>query len=46
MDPMIWNSLQVMLYGLGGVFASLAILWITVKIVSVIFPYKEEKEED
>jgi len=46
MDPMILQSLEVMLYGLAGVFASLAVLWATVKIVSKIFPYKEEKEEE
>lgn len=46
MDPMILDSLKLMLYGLGGVFASLGILWGTVKIVSVIFPYKEPKKEE
>jgi len=45
MDPVILQSLQLMLYGLAGVFASLAILWGTVKIVSVLFPYKEEQED-
>ena len=41
MDPVILQSLQLMMYGLGGVFASLAILWVTVKIISKVFPDRE-----
>ena len=39
-------SLQVMLYGLTGVFSALAILYGTVKIIALIFPFKEEKSDD
>jgi len=46
MEHTILNSLELMLYGLGGVFASLAILWGAIKIMSLIFPYKEEKEKE
>ena len=44
MDPMVIQSLQLMLYGISGVFISLAILWATVKIVSAIFPHKKDSE--
>ena len=37
-------SLQVMLYGLAGVFSALALLYITVKVVALIFPFKENTE--
>ena len=44
MDTMILQSLQLMLYGLAGVFGSLAILWGTVKIMSKIFPDRDNRD--
>ena len=38
-------SLQLMLYGLAGVFVSLAILYIAVCAAVKIFPYNQEGEE-
>ena len=46
MDAMLSLSLQTMLYGLAGVFAALAILYIVVKIIGWAFPFKPEAEED
>ena len=38
---MLAQALQLMLYGLGGVFVSLAILSIAVKIMMKALPHKE-----
>ena len=45
MNPVILQSLELMILGLAGVFASLAVLYIVVKIMSKIFRDKPEKEE-
>ena len=45
MNPVILQSLELMLFGLIGVFASLGVLYIAVKLMSAIFPYKPDKEE-
>lgn len=44
MDSMVFQSLQLMLYGLAGVFASLAVLYASVKIISKIFPNRDNNE--
>jgi Na+-transporting methylmalonyl-CoA/oxaloacetate decarboxylase gamma subunit len=36
------QSLQLMLYGLAGVFSSLAILYIFIKIIVKVFPHKDK----
>ena len=45
MEHTILQSLELMLYGLGGVFISLGILWGAIKIISGIFPYKTDISE-
>ena len=42
MEHTVLQALELMLYGLGGVFASLAILWGAIKIIGRIFPYKPD----
>jgi Na+-transporting methylmalonyl-CoA/oxaloacetate decarboxylase gamma subunit len=42
MDTMLLLSLQLMAYGLCGVFASLAILYGSVKLIALIFPKRED----
>jgi len=42
---MVSQSLELMLFGLGGVFASLAILAISILILGKIFPYKQEEKK-
>ena len=37
-------SLRLMLYGMGGVFAALAILYVAVKVVAAI-PSRKEKPD-
>ena len=39
---MLMLALQLMLYGLAGVFAALAILYITLKIMVKVFPAPAE----
>lgn len=43
---MVMQSLQLMLYGLLGVFGALAILYITVRIVNGIFTPKNAKDSE
>ena len=38
---MLSQSLQLMLYGLAGVFAALAVIYAAIRIAVKIFPYKE-----
>ena len=38
---MVTQSLQLMGYGLGGVFAALAVLALTVVLLNQVFPHKE-----
>ena len=39
---MIAQGFQLMLYGLGGVFIALALLYVVVKLLVKFFPEKEE----
>ena len=41
---MLSQSLQLMLYGLAGVFTSLAILYAAVKIITALFPDKNKNK--
>ena len=41
---MVMQSLQLMLYGLAGVFGSLAVLYITVRLMVKLLPLKEDKK--
>lgn len=43
---MLMQSLQLMLYGLAGVFSALAILYITVRIINGVFVLKDEKKSE
>jgi len=43
---MLMQGVWLMLYGLGGVFASLAMLYIITKILIRIFPEKEEEKKE
>ena len=43
---MLTQSLQLMLYGLGGVFASLAVLYVSVKIITAVFPGKNKTDKN
>ena len=43
---MISLSLQLMLYGLIGVFAVLLILYLAIKLIVKIFPSKDEDDEE
>ena len=36
-------SLQLMLYGLAGVFAALTVIYIFVRVIVKLFPYKEKR---
>ena len=45
MEHTVLQSLELMLYGLGGVFVSLGILWGAIKIIGAIFPYKTDASE-
>lgn len=38
---MLTQGFQLMLYGLGGVFSALALLYISVKLLIKLFPEKE-----
>ena len=42
---MVSLSLQLMLYGLAGVFSALAVLYAAVKVIAKIFPYKTDNEK-
>jgi len=44
MDADILYSLELMLYGLGGVFASLTILYAAIKLLSKVFVGKDKPE--
>ena len=39
-------SLELMVLGLGGVFAALLILFIAVNVMNKIFPHREKKEDE
>jgi Na+-transporting methylmalonyl-CoA/oxaloacetate decarboxylase gamma subunit len=41
---MVVQSLELMMFGLGGVFFALAILYASVKIIVKVFPFKAEGE--
>ncbi|MCL2077422.1 MAG: hypothetical protein FWH08_03335 [Oscillospiraceae bacterium] len=41
---MLIQALQLGLYGLAGVFGSLVILFMALKITVKLFPYKDENE--
>ena len=43
---MFFQSLQLMVYGLTGVFFALAVLYAAVVITSKIFPYREENSKN
>jgi Na+-transporting methylmalonyl-CoA/oxaloacetate decarboxylase gamma subunit len=43
---MLNQSLQLMLYGLAGVFSSLAIFFVMVKILTAVFKPKPEPNPD
>ena len=39
-------GLELMLYGLAGVFVVLILFFVVIKLLVAIFPYKEEKKSD
>jgi len=38
-------SIELMLYGLAGVFGALGVIWASVAVITRAFPQKEEKPE-
>jgi len=40
----VTGSLQLMVYGLAGVFFALAVLFVSVKIVTKVFPPRKDDE--
>ncbi len=42
MDPIIEKGLMLTAYGLGGVFFSLIVFFLMVKLLMVLFPHREE----
>lgn len=45
MDTNIRLALELMLYGVSGVFFVLIVFFVIVKLLNVIFPYKGENDK-
>jgi hypothetical protein len=40
------DSLPILLYGMAGIFVVIGIIFVSIKLMGWIFPYKKGKEED
>ncbi len=45
MNPEVWQALSIMGRGMLGIFAALSILYFFIRLLTRLFPYKEEKQE-
>lgn len=46
MSEMFYQGLQLMLFGLAGVFITLLLFMLSIHLLVKIFPYKEDEESN